>query len=62
VSGAGPGRGDDYWQRVRAFAAAAGYVPGVNDPQFQKLITERVAAGNPERDDSPTYMFKRLKP
>ena len=55
--------GDEYWQRVRALAAAAGYVPGVNDldPQFQKLVTERVAAGNPEREDSPTYLLRRLK-
>jgi hypothetical protein len=59
VSRAGPGRGDDYWQRVRALAAAAGYVSGVHDPQFQKLV----AAGNPERQDSPTYLrlFKRLE-
>jgi hypothetical protein len=55
--------GDGYWQRVRCLAAAAGYVTGVNDldPQFQKLVTERVAAGNPEREDSPTYLLKRLK-
>ena len=54
---------DGYWQRVRALAAAAGYVSGVNDldPQFQKLVAERVAAGNPEREDSPTYLLKRLK-
>jgi hypothetical protein len=54
---------DGYWQRVRCLAAAAGYVSGVNDldPQFQKLVTERVAAGNPEREDSPTYLLKRLK-
>jgi hypothetical protein len=51
------------WQRVRCLAAAAGYVSGVDDldPQFKKLVTERVAAGNPERDDSPTYLPKRLK-
>jgi hypothetical protein len=38
-------------------------VSGVDDldPQFQKLVTERVAAGNPEREDSPTYLLKRLK-
>jgi hypothetical protein len=55
--------GDGYWQRVRCLAAAAGYVSGVDDldPQFQKLVTERVAAGNPEREDSPTYLLKRLK-
>ena len=55
--------GDGYWQRVRCLAAAAGYVTGVDDldPQFQKLVTERVAAGNPEREDSPTYLLKRLK-
>jgi hypothetical protein len=55
--------GDEYWQRVRCLAVAAGYVPGVNDldPQFQKLVTERIAAGNPEREDSPTYLLKRLK-
>jgi hypothetical protein len=52
--------GDGYWQRVRSLAAAAGYVTGP-DPQFQKLVTERVAAGNPEREDSPTYLLKRLK-
>ncbi len=54
---------EDYWQRVRSLAAAAGYVPGVNDldPQFQKLVTERIAAGNPEREDSPAYLHKRLK-
>ena len=42
---------DGYWQRVRCLAAAAGYVTGVDDLdlQFQKLVTERVAAGNPER-------------
>jgi hypothetical protein len=53
--------GDEYWQRARALAAAAGYVTGPSDPQFQKLVTERVAAGNPEREDSPTYLLKRLK-
>jgi hypothetical protein len=53
--------GDGYWQRVRCLAAAAGYVTGPSDPQFQKLVTERVAAGNPEREDSPTYLLKRLK-
>jgi hypothetical protein len=54
---------DGYWQRVRALAAAAGYVSGVNDldPQFQKLVAERDAAGNPEREDSPTYLLKRLE-
>ncbi len=59
----GQAPGDGYWQRVRALAAAAGYVPGVNDlnPQFQKLVAERVAAGNPEREDSPAYLLKRLK-
>jgi hypothetical protein len=38
-------------------------VTGVNDldPQFQKLVTERIAAGNPEREDSPAYLLKRLK-
>jgi len=55
--------GEGYWQRVRSLAAAAGYVTGVDDldPQFQKLVTERVAAGNPEREDSPAYLLKRLK-
>jgi hypothetical protein len=53
--------GDEYWQRVRCLAAAAGYMSGPSDPQFQKLVTERVAAGNPEREDSPTYLLKRLK-
>ncbi len=59
----GQAPGDGYWQRVRALAAAAGYVPGVNDldPQFQKLVAERVAAGNPEREDSPAYLLKRLQ-
>ncbi len=33
---------------------------GPSDPQFQKLVTERVAAGNPEPEDSPTYLLKRL--
>ncbi len=53
--------GGEYWQRVRSLAAAAGYVPGPSDPHFQKLVAERVAAGNPEREDSPTYLLKRLK-
>jgi hypothetical protein len=53
--------GDGYWQRVRCLATAAGYVTGPLDPQFQKLVTERVAAGNPEREDSPTFLLKRLK-
>jgi hypothetical protein len=55
--------GDGYWQRVRSLAAAAGYVSGVDDldPQFQKLVAERVAAGDPEREDSPAYLLKRLK-
>ena len=52
--------GDGYWQRVRCLAAAAGCVEAP-DPQFQKLVTERIAAGNPEREDSPTYLLKRLK-
>jgi hypothetical protein len=34
---------------------------GPSDPQFQKLVAERVAAGNPEREDSPAYLLKRLK-
>ena len=42
-------------------AAAAGYVAGPSDPQFQQLVTERIAAGNPEREDSPAYLLKRLK-
>ncbi len=33
----------------------------VPDSEFQKLVTERVAAGNPEREDSPTHLLKRLK-
>jgi hypothetical protein len=53
--------GDGYWQRVQWLAAAAGYVPGPSDSQFQKLVTERVEAGNPERDDSPACLLKRLK-
>jgi hypothetical protein len=57
----GQAPGDGYWQRVRALAAAAGYVPGPSDPQFQQLVTERIAAGNPEREDSPAYLLKRLK-
>ena len=28
---------------------------------MQTLVAERVAAGNPEREDSPTYLLKRLK-
>ena len=38
-------------------------LPGVDDldPQFQKLVAERVAAGNPEREDSPALLFKRLE-
>ncbi len=53
--------GDGYWQRVRCLAAAAGYVAGPSDPQFQKLVAERVTAGNPAREDSPAYLLKRLK-
>jgi hypothetical protein len=55
--------GEGYWQCVLSLAAAAGYVPGVNDldPQFHKLVTEHIAAGNPEREDSPAYLLKRLK-
>ncbi len=33
----------------------------VPDSQFQALVAERIAAGNPEREDSPTYLLKRLK-
>jgi hypothetical protein len=36
-------------------------VAGASDPQMQTLVAERVAAGNPEREDSPTYLLKRLK-
>ena len=52
-----------YWQRVRALAAAAGFLPGVElgNPEFQSLVAERVATGNPEREDSPAYLLKRLK-
>ena len=57
----GQAPGDGYWQRVRALAAAAGYVTGPSEPQFLGLVAERVAAGNPEREDSPTYLLKRLK-
>jgi hypothetical protein len=53
--------GGSYWQRVRYLATAAGYVAGPSDPQFQKLVAERVATGNPEREDSPAYLLKRLK-
>jgi hypothetical protein len=53
--------GEGFWQRVRCLAAAAGYVTGPSEPHFQGLVTERVAAGNPEREDSPTYLLKRLK-
>jgi hypothetical protein len=47
--------GEGFWQRVLHLAAAAGYVSGVDDldPQFQQLVTDRIAAGNPEREDSP---------
>jgi hypothetical protein len=40
---------------ARSHVHSAGYVAGVNDidPQFQNLVTERIAAGNPEREDSP---------
>ena len=34
---------------------------GPSDPQFQSLVAERVAAGDPERGDSPAYLLKRLK-
>jgi hypothetical protein len=53
--------GEGFWQRVLHMAAAAGYMPGPSDPQFQQLVTERVAAGNPQREDSPAYLLKRLK-
>jgi hypothetical protein len=55
--------GDGYRRRVRALATAFGYVPGVNDldPQFHKIVAERVAAGNPEREESPANLLKRLK-
>ncbi len=38
--------GDGYWQRVRCLAAAAGCVEAP-DPQFQKLVAERVRGGQP---------------
>ena len=54
--------GDGYWQRVRCLAIAAGYLAGpVVEPQFEKLVRARVAAGNPEREDSATYLLKRVK-
>jgi hypothetical protein len=53
--------GEGYWQRVLHLATAAGYVPGPSDPQFLKLVAERIAAGNPEREDSPAYLLKRVK-
>ena len=55
--------GEGFWQRVQALAAAAGFLPGVElgNPEFQSLVTERVATGNPEREDSPAYLLKRLK-
>ena len=28
---------------------------------FQALVAERIVAGYPEREDSPTYLLKRLK-
>ncbi len=34
-------------------------MPGPSYPQFQKLVTDRVAAGNPEREDSPAYLLKQ---
>ncbi len=42
--------GNGYWQRVRALAAAAGYVPGVNDldPQFHNLLTKTASCGQRE--------------
>jgi hypothetical protein len=58
------GRDDPPHPMWQCLAQAPGdYVTGVEvpDSQFQKLVTERVAAGNPEREDSPTYLFKRLK-
>ncbi len=59
----GQAPGDGYWQRVRALAASAGFLPGVElcNPEFQSLVAERVATGNPEREDSPAYLLKRLK-
>jgi hypothetical protein len=53
--------GDGRWQRARSLVAAAGCVTGPSDPQFQSLVAERVAAGDPERGDSPAYLLKRLK-
>ncbi len=34
---------------------------GPSDPQFHKVVAERVAAGDPEREDSPAYLLQRLK-
>ena len=53
--------GDGRWQRARSLVAAAGCVTGPSDAQFQSLVAERVAAGDPERGDSPAYLLKRLK-
>jgi hypothetical protein len=51
-----------YWLRVRSLAAAAGYVEGVEvDPAFKALVAERIAAGNPEKEDSPAYLLKRVR-
>jgi hypothetical protein len=43
---------------LSCLAEGACYVAGPSDPQFQKLVAECVAAGNPEREDSPAYLLK----
>jgi hypothetical protein len=59
----GQATGETYWERVRCLAAAAGYVAGADelDPLFHNVVMERVAAGNPEREDSPWYLLRRVK-
>ena len=53
--------GDNYWGKVLNMAAAAGFISGVDVPdEFRELLYEKIAAGYPEREDSPTYLLKRI--
>ncbi len=53
----------DFVQRPQELATSLGRptLSGPFDPHCQKLVTERIAADNPEREDSPRYLLKRLK-
>jgi hypothetical protein len=54
--------GESYWSRARYLSATAGYMEGVEvDQAFKAQVQRQIALGNPEKEDTPSYMAKRVR-